>query len=144
LAGLGPLQASVLAGAGCLLTHGPPSPAFTRLLPRPLWPSCSSRLLPHGRAGTTEAGETPVLQPCQLFILRVECLLPDGLTRRDFNVLLACFHSKVSFLERNGEAVVLGIRVQVYLHGALAVVWWLADAPGKVISFCNERSRKLL
>lgn len=41
-------------------------------------------------------------------------------------------------------AVVLGIRVLIYLHGVLAVVWWLANAIRNVALFCNENSLKLL
>ena len=50
-------------------------------------------------------------------------LITEWLNPARLNVSLAFFHSEISFLERNGEAVVLGIRVLIYLHGSLAVVW---------------------
>lgn len=59
-------------------------------------------------------------------------------------MLLGAFYSEIRVLLENGETVVLGIRVLVYLHGVFVVVWWLADAPRSVTLFCNECSLKLL
>lgn len=101
-------------------------------------------LLPHGPAGSVEAGKNSQFTGPSAFYFRRGVLITEWRNPARLNVSLAFFHSEISFPERNGEPVVLGVRVLVYLQGALAVVWWLADAPRNGTLFCSEHSLKLL
>lgn len=49
-------------------------------------------------------------------------LITKWLNPAKLNVLLAFFHWEISFLERNGEGAMLGIRLLVCLHEALTGV----------------------